>query len=380
MTTERRGTAELRCSQPTADTLQVELSGHWQLQRDVPAATAVAQQLDATPSVQRLAFETQALGGWDSGLVTCVLDILALGAQRQLVVDQEGLPSGLRRLVHLATAVPERQGARREATRDSMLARIGKAAMASMGSSVDTLSFLGDTWLAFLKLLRGRARFRGSDLVQVVQECGAEALPIVSLISFLVGAILAFIGAVQLEQFGAQVYVANLVGLAMALEMGAMMTAIIMAGRTGAAFAAQLGTMQVNQEIDALTTMGFAPMEFLVLPRMLALMLMVPLLTVYADLMGIIGGAVIGAGLLDVSPRVYFHQLQEGLTLKAFAQGLIKSAVYGGIVALAGCLRGIQCGRSAAAVGQAATSAVVTSIVGIIVSSAILTVIYIQVW
>jgi phospholipid/cholesterol/gamma-HCH transport system permease protein len=149
--------------------------------------------------------------------------------------------------------------------------------------------------------LRGRARFRGSDLAQVLQECGAEALPIVSLISFLVGSILAFIGAVQLQQFGAQIYVANLVGLAMALEMGAMMTAIIMAGRTGAAFAAQLGTMQVNQEIDALTTMGFSPMEFLVLPRMLALALMVPLLTVYADLMGLAGGAVISASLLDVS-------------------------------------------------------------------------------
>ena len=380
ITSETPGPAELHCSRPTADALQVELSGHWRLQRDVPSATTVAQQLDATPGVQRLTFETQGLAGWDSGLVTCVLDILALGAQRQLVVDQEGLPSGLRRLLHLATAVPERQGARREAARDSMLARIGKAAIASTGSSVDTLGFLGEACLAFLKLLRRRARFRGSDFVQVVQECGAEALPIVSLISFLVGAILAFIGAVQLQQFGAQAYVANLVGLAMALEMGAMMTAIIMAGRTGAAFAAQLGTMQVNQEIDALTTMGFAPMEFLVLPRMLALMLMVPLLTVYADLMGIVGGAVIGAGLLDVSPRVYFHQLQEGLTLKAFAQGLIKSAVYGGIVALAGCLRGIQCGRSAAAVGKAATSAVVTSIVGIIVASAILTVIYIQVW
>jgi phospholipid/cholesterol/gamma-HCH transport system permease protein len=162
--------------------------------------------------------------------------------------------------------------------------------------------------------------------------------------------------------------------------MGAMMTAIIMAGRTGAAFAAQLGTMQVNQEIDALTTMGFSPMEFLVLPRMLALALMVPLLTVYADLMGIAGGAVISAGLLDVSGRVYFNRIHEALTLKAFAQGLIKSAVYGVIVALAGCMRGMQCGRSAAAVGQAATSAVVTSIVGIIVASAVLTVIYLQVW
>jgi phospholipid/cholesterol/gamma-HCH transport system permease protein len=290
------------------------------------------------------------------------------------------LPDGVRKLLALATAVPERAGARREAARDSMLTRIGKAAIATVDASGGTLGFIGEAFLVFLKLLSGRARFRGSDFALVLQECGAEALPIVSLISFLVGSILAFIGAVQLQQFGAQVYVANLVGLAMALEMGAMMTAIIMAGRTGAAFAAQLGTMQVNQEIDALTTMGFAPMEFLVLPRMLALMLMVPLLTVYADLMGILGGAVIAVSLLDVSLRVYFNQLQEALTLKYIAQGLIKSAVYGVIVALAGCLRGMQCGRSAAAVGQAATSAVVTGIVGIIVASATLTVIYLQVW
>ncbi len=164
MATERRGPAELRCNRPTADTLQVELSGHWQLQRDLPSAPTVAQQLDATPGVQHLTFETQALGDWDSGLVTCVLDIFALGAQRHLVVDQEGLPSGLRRLLHLATAVPERQGARREAARDSMLARIGKAAIASLGSSVDTLGFLGEACLAFLKLPRGRARFRGEEV------------------------------------------------------------------------------------------------------------------------------------------------------------------------------------------------------------------------
>ncbi|RPJ33524.1 MAG: ABC transporter permease, partial [Planctomycetaceae bacterium] len=260
------------------------------------------------------------------------------------------------------------------------LARIGQGGIAAAEAAADMLRFIGEAFLALLQLLRGRASFRASDFVLLLQECGAQALPIVTLISFLVGAILAFIGAVQLQQFGAQIYVANLVGLAMALEMGAMMTAIIMAGRTGAAFAAQLGTMQVNQEIDALTTLGISPMEFLVVPRMLALVLMVPLLTVYADLLGMLGGAAIGVTMLDVSLKVYFNQLQEALTLKYFAQGLIKSAVYGVIIALAGCMRGMQSGRSAAAVGQAATSAVVTSIVGIIVASAILTVIYLQVW
>jgi phospholipid/cholesterol/gamma-HCH transport system permease protein len=173
-------------------------------------------------------------------------------------------------------------------------------------------------------------------------------------------------GAVQLRQFGAQIYVADLVGLGMTREMGAIMTGVIMAGRTGAAFAAQLGTMQVNEEIDALTTMGIPPMEFLVLPRMLALMVMMPLLCVYADLVGMGAGLLIGIGLLDMSLVQYVTETQQAVHLVDCGLGLGKSVVFGALVALAGCLRGMQCGRSAAAVGAAATSAVVTGIVWII--------------
>jgi phospholipid/cholesterol/gamma-HCH transport system permease protein len=191
-----------------------------------------------------------------------------------------------------------------------------------------------------------------------------------------VGLILAFVGAVQLKLFGAQIYVADLVGIGMAREMGAMMTAIVMAGRTGAAFAAQLGTMVVNEEIDALKTLGIAPMEFLVLPRMLALVLMLPLLCLYANLMGILGGGLIGVGLLDISPMAYLNQTRAALNLTQFVVGLVKAGVFGVLVALSGCLRGMQSGRSASAVGEAATSAVVTAIVSIIVSDAILTVIF----
>jgi phospholipid/cholesterol/gamma-HCH transport system permease protein len=312
--------------------------------------------------------------------LTFLRKVEALCQKREISVDRSGLPDGIRRLLNLAEAVPERQGAGRGAARELIFARIGKGAIAVVTEVGNMLEFLGGAFLAFLGLFRGRAGFRVSDLALLLQECGAQALPIVTLISFLVGAILAFIGAVQLQQFGAQIFVANLVGLAMALEMGAMMTAIIMSGRTGAAFAAQLGTMRVNQEIDALTTLGISPMEFLVVPRMLALVLMVPLLTIYANLMGMLGGAAISATMLDISLPMYFHQTREALTLKYFAQGLIKSTVYGVIIALAGCMRGMQSGRSAAAVGEAATSAVVTSIVGIIVASAILTVIFLQVW
>jgi phospholipid/cholesterol/gamma-HCH transport system permease protein len=206
-----------------------------------------------------------------------------------------------------------------------------------------------------------------------IQQCGANALPIVSLISFLVGLILAFVGAVQLAMFGAQIFVADLVGIAMLRVMGAIMVGIVMSGRTGAAFAAQLGTMQVNEEIDALKTMGVSPMEFLVLPRMLALVVMMPLLCIYADLMGILGGLVVGVGLLDISVTQYIVQTKGALNLNHFFIGIFQAAVFGVLVALAGCLRGIQCGRSASAVGDATTSAVVTSIVAITIATAIIT-------
>jgi phospholipid/cholesterol/gamma-HCH transport system permease protein len=187
--------------------------------------------------------------------------------------------------------------------------------------------------------------------------------------------ILAFVGAVQLSQFGAGIYVANLVGLAMAREMGAMMTAIIMAGRTGAAFAAQLGTMQVNEEIDALSSMGIDPMEFLVVPRMMALMLMMPLLVLYADLMGMLGGMVVGVGMLDLGVFEYIEQTKRSVSLTQVNIGLVKGVVFGVLVAVAGCLRGMQCGNSSQAVGMAATSAVVTSIVLIIVTDGLFAVV-----
>jgi phospholipid/cholesterol/gamma-HCH transport system permease protein len=370
----------MQLSRVKEDAWLVRLSSRWTLQSQRPTPAELQPQLDAETRVQHLTFDTQDLEAWDSGLLTFLRKLEELCQQRQIAVDRTGLPHGIRRLLDLAAAVPERSETPRGETHDAILTRIGKRGLSLVEAATEMLEFIGEAFLALLQLLRGRMSFRDSDLTLLVQECGAQALPIVTLISFLVGAILAFIGAVQLQQFGAQIYVANLVGLAMVLEMGAMMTAIIMSGRTGAAFAAQLGTMQVNQAIDALTTLGISPMGFLVVPRMLALVLMVPLLTVYADLMGMLGGAAIGATMLDVSLKVYFHQLQEALSLKYLVQGLIKSAVYGVIIALAGCMRGMQSGRSAAAVGQAATSAVVTNIVGIIVASALLTVIYLQVW
>jgi len=268
--------------------------------------------------------------------------------------------------VEECAAVPEREGARRGAARLSWLAGIGTAVLGACQGVVAMLTFLGEVILACGRLVIGQARFRWVDLALFVQESGVQALGIVSLISFLIGLILAFMGAVQLRQFGAQIFVADLVGLGMTREMGAVMTGIIMAGRTGAAFAAQLGTMQVNEEIDALQTMGIPAMEFLVLPRMLALMLMMPLLCAYANLMGMLAGLLIGTGLLNLSMIEYINETRRAVHLFDFGLGLGKSVIFGALVALAGCLRGMQCGRSASAVGAAATSAVVSGIVWII--------------
>ncbi len=229
--------------------------------------------------------------------------------------------------------------------------------------------------VAFLRFLTGKARFRRRDLALLIESCGVQALPIVTLICFLVGLILAFIGAIQLQLFGAEIFIADLVGIAMVRLMAAIMTGIVLAGRTGGAFAAQLGTMQVNQEIDALRTLGIDPMEFLVLPRMLALGLMMPLLCLYANVMGILGGMVVGVGMLDIGLIQYYNQTVQAVNLWNLGIGLFSGTLFGIIVALSGCMRGMQCGRSASSVGDAATSAVVTAIVGIIITTALVTLI-----
>jgi phospholipid/cholesterol/gamma-HCH transport system permease protein len=360
---------------PDGDTLVVRIAGDWILRNPLPPAGDVARELSASPGIRKIAFDSEALGNWDSGLLTFLLQLLGRCAAAGVPAEKEGLPPGVRRLLELATAVPERKGARREEERIPYLARVGAAALRAWNSNRDTVTFIGDVAVAALRMVRGKAQFRRSDLLQTIQECGVQALPIVSLISLLVGLILAFVGAIQLKLFGAQIYVADLVGIAMVREMAAIMTGIIVAGRTGAAFAAKLGTMQVNEEIDALRTMGFAPTEFLVLPRMLALFLMMPLLCLYADLMGILGGMVVGVTMLDLGFMQYYLQTKAAVKLPNLWIGLFSSAVFGVLIALAGCLRGIQCGRSASAVGEATTSAVVTGIVSIIVATAVITVI-----
>jgi phospholipid/cholesterol/gamma-HCH transport system permease protein len=293
-------------------------------------------------------------------------------------VDDSALPEGARQLIALAFAVREREGARRGAGDIGFLEGVGAKSLQVIDRSRELLTFVGELMLSFGRFFRGKATYLRSDLVQYIQEAGAEALPIVSLISFLIGMIFAFVGVMQLENFGAGIYTADLVAVAMVREMAPIMTAIIMAGRTGAAYAAQIGTMKVNEEVDALTTLGMDPIDFLVTPRVIALVVMLPMLTLYGSLMGILGGAFVGLSMLDVSLVQYATQTVDSVGLNSLLGGLFKSVVYGSLVAIAGCQQGLACGNSAMAVGQSTTRAVVMGIVLIVVSASILTVIYIN--
>ena len=209
-----------------------------------------------------------------------------------------------------------------------------------------------------------------------MQQCGAMALPIVSLISVLVGMTLAYTGALILRQYGGDIYVADLVGVSMVREMGALMTGIVLAGRTGAAFAAQLGNMRANEEIDAFTTLGISPVEFLVMPRLIALGLMMPLLGLYANCLGILGGMFVAMSVLGIPPAAYWVEMLTIVDMSDVLSGIIKAGTFGVIIVVSGCLRGLQAERSAMGVGKAATSAVVTAILFIIVADAVYAVLF----
>jgi len=357
-----------------APTLEVSIVGDWVLESQAPDLEIVLAQLGDVSQVKRLAFSTEALGRWDSLLMTELIRLIDYGVKQGIQVDTATLPEGIQGLLSLVYAVPERVGARRQETRTPWLEVIGKGALSIQKDAHALVVFIGETMFSVSALTRGKARFRWVDLWTYIQDCGPSALPIVSLISLLVGLILAFVGAVQLALFGAQIYIADLVGLGMTREMGGLMAAIIMSGRTGASYAAQLGTMQVNSEIDALKTMGFEPMEFLVLPRILALILIMPLLCLYADLMGIVGGALVTVSFFDVSLVEYLNRTANAVHLSDFTIGIVKCAVFGVLIALSGCMRGMQCGRSASSVGDAATSAVVTGIIFIVIADSLMTI------
>ena len=352
--------------------LCIRLSGSWLITTGIPKVNEVIAQVVQSKDIQQLTFDTSGMNVWDSGLVAFLFHLIRECGNKHIQVNFQGLPPGVQKLLTLALKVNEKDPTDKVED-ESFFTRVADKVLKLLDNLLSLLNFLGEIVVAFGRLVTGKVYFRWDEFMVILQHCGADALLLVSLISVLVGIILAFIGASQLKLFGAQIYIANFVGIGMVRAMGSMMAAILMAGRTGASFAAELGLMQTNEEIDALQTLGVSPVEFLVIPRVLALVIMMPLLTLYADLMGILGGFIIGISLLGLNPVEYWQHTQSSVTLSNLWVGLIHSFVFGIIIAVAGCFRGMQCKRSAAAVGEATTQAVVSAIISIVIATAIIT-------
>ena len=356
--------------------LVLRFEGDWNI-RDTRhnEIDALFADLDREGPAEALQVDISKVGSWDTSLLIVVARAQDWCRQHKINFLHESLPASIASLLAISEDVPERKTGRETKKSSSVFTFLGNATISAFQGVGAAFEFTGDAVLSFGRILRGQAAFDWRLFWLTMQECSAQALPIVGMISFLTGLIFAFVGAIQLRQFGAGIYVANLVAVAMAREMGAIMTGIIMAGRTGAAFAAQIGSMKGSEEIDALRTLAISPMDFLVSPRLLALFFMMPLLVLYSDIVGILGGAFVGLTFLGISWVQYWNQTTGSMGLDDIATGLVKSAIFGVIVAMAGCERGMKCGNNAASVGNAATSAVVLGITWIVASDAIIDVI-----
>lgn len=353
------------------------LSGDWVEGQTLPSASRLPAALEQIEAPGPVALDLSAIGDWDSQLPAFCLRWLNLCRAHGIDCERGRHGSSLDALLDLATVTPPRESQSRHWNRLSLAA--ARRNLHEIGEQVqDSLAFVGDATLACATCMLPRSSMRWSDLRLYCFQCGPGALPIITLTSVLVGMILAYLGAVQLREFGAEIYVADLVAIGMLREMGALMTAVVMAGRTGAAYAAQIGTMQGNDEVDALTTLGLSPMEFLVAPRLLALVIMMPLLTIYADILGMLGGAIVAGGM-GISPLAYVSELGTALAPSHFLVGLSKSLLFAILIAIAGCRAGMTAGRSSAGVGEATTEAVVTALIYLIIADAGMNIIFQQI-
>lgn len=306
---------------------------------------------------------------------------LILSDTRELIVERSGVCDIANPRPHVARMLDlfREQAASSDAATTirkppNAIVRLGAGFIQSLQDAHFIVAFLGDLAVSLLAVLRRPARLRLNETIEQMQKTGVDALPIVGLISFLLGLIMAFMSALQLKQFGANVFVASLVALAMVSELGPIMTAIVVAGRSGSAYAAEIGTMKISEEIDALIVMGFDPVLFLAVPRVLAAVFVVPLLVIFSNLFAITGGMLVGFFMLDLTPRTYLDATFKALSVFEIFWGLGKSAVFAFVIAWVSCVRGFEARGGASAVGNAATSAVVTSIFLIILLDSLMAV------
>ncbi|MBQ8251231.1 MAG: ABC transporter permease [Alphaproteobacteria bacterium] len=323
-------------------------------------------------TAKKIVFKGEGLISWDSAFSSYLYKVIKFSQEKGLIVSYEKLPTSLKSLLDLALAV-DRKPEKTQAVKRGILEDIGEKTISFYQIFAKGMAFCGMICRSFGNFFRGRAVVRGVDFVSALDECGPKALLIVSLISFMVGVILAFVGSIQLKTFGAQIYVASLVTIGMIRIMGAIMVGVIMAGRTGASYAATIGTMQVNEELDALKTMGIPSVDFLVLPRIFSLLISMPILVMIADFMGMAGGAFVGTFLLEISPEEYWKYAWSAFGLTNFLVGIFHGIVFGIIISICGCYYGVYCGRNADSVGKATTKAVVSSIVWMIVLTGVIT-------
>ncbi|MEX2530867.1 MAG: ABC transporter permease [Gemmatimonadota bacterium] len=352
-------------------TLVVQLTGDWKLTQAPPRFDPLVEGGEGLDEARTLDFDTAELGHWDSSLLAFVVQASDYCEAHELEFREENLPEAVVRLLELARIVPERE-TDEEPGRVPLVARLGRKGQAGYEAVMAAVAFGGEVAGGVGGVLLRRVRMRWRDFWVVVQSNSSGALPIVTLIAFLVGMIISFLGAVVLRRFGAGYFVSYLVGYGMLREMAALMTGIIMAGRTGAAFAAELGSMKITEEIDAFRTLGISPVNHLVLPRVLGLLVTMPLLTIYASFIGILGGLVVAMAVLDLTATQFTGGLLAAVTLSDGLLGVFKGTVFGLIIGLAGCLKGMQTGADAGAVGRAATSAVVLGITLIIGANAVI--------
>lgn len=355
----------------TQKRLTLLLKGDFLSYDDIQAKNKLFQEIKKHHPT-RIDIKAQDLGKWDSSLVIILFELQKLALKKDISFQTDTLPQGLKKLLELAFAVHPKTTTQND-PHITFLEKIGSLAYDFYNICKRGLNFIHKALKSIKRFIVGTAIMRRIDLWFALEDAGPKAIGIVSLISFMVGLILAFVGAIQLKSFGAQIYVASLVSIGMTRIMGAIMTGIIMAGRTGASYAATIGTMQVNEELDALKTMGFSRTDFLVLPRILALTLTMPLLTMLSDFMGILGGATVGVFMLDISPQEYWKYSVDAFNLTNFFVGLFHGLVFGWVIALCGCYYGIHAGRNADSVGIATTKAVVSAIVWMIVMTGIIT-------
>ncbi len=353
------------------ETLIIDLVGDWSLSGDRPRFGDLLERDSDAPTAHAMDFDATRLGSWDSSLLTFIQQGMLHCEAHDLEFRGDNLPENIARLLELARAVPD-MDTERASAEVSFPSAIGRRTLAAWNGLMAAVAFVGEVTDSFLRLVLGRSRMRWRDFWVVVQSNSSGALPIVTLIAFLVGMIISFLGAVVLRRFGAGYFVSYLVGYGMLREMASLMTGIIMAGRTGAAFAAELGSMKISEEIDAYRTLGISPVDHLVLPRVLGILVTMPLLTIYACFIGILGGMAVAALVLDLSVTQFMGGLLQAVTLSDGLLGVVKGTVFGLIIGLAGCLRGLQTGQDASAVGKAATSAVVLGITLIIAANAVI--------